>query len=126
MNRSTDKIFIITQAFYGNRTATEINREEINFFLRGILSPAFLPDGANKVDRKVVRVPHTENLVIVYDQNQEDEHIASNKRKYVYCEIPEIGLKIHTRCFACRIDENGELQSIERGDGKKFIHYFTE
>lgn len=125
MNTSTDKIFIITQAFYGNRTATKINREEINFFLRGILSPEFLPDGANMVDRKVVRVPNTENLVIVYDQTQEDERIASEHTKYVSCEISEIGLKLHTRCFACRIDENGELQSLEAGDGEKFIEYFT-
>ena len=144
MKVSNDSIKIIAQSFYGNRTATEIKREDINFFLKGILSPALFPKEDKKVDRKIVRVPNADNIVIVYDQNEEDEYINAtfpksyerNAVKYnertgkdytmhITCEIPEINFKIHTRCFACRIGEDGELYSLEKGDSKKFISYFT-
>ena len=119
-----EKIFIVAQCFYGNRTGAEINRENINFFLKGILSPELFPGEDNKVDRRIVRVPGTDNVVIVYDQNQEKECIAEGYTKSVSCRIPEIDFEIHTRCFACRIDENGELQSLENDDGEKLIEYF--
>ena len=144
MNTSNNTIRIITQGFYGNRVATEIERENVNFFLKGILSPELFPDGDKNVNRKIVRVPTTDNIVIVYDKNREDEyvneefpeiyarsgaeykeHTGKEMTMYVSCEIPEINLTLHTRCFACRIDENGELQSLENGDSKYFIDYFT-
>ena len=142
--KKNDRIFIVAQQFYGNRTGTEINREDINFFLEGILSPELFPDEDNTVDRRIIRVPNTDNIVIVYDQNQEDyyvnvkfpKHYARNAEKYkeqtggeftmqVSCKIPELDFEIHTRCFACRIDENGEFQSLENGDGEKFTQYFN-
>ena len=78
-------------------------------------------DDSDKVNRKIVRVPNAENIVIVYDQAQEDE----NDKLRVSCEIPEIGFKIYTRCFACRMDQNGDFQSLEKGDTEKFIKYFS-
>lgn len=95
------------------------------------------------VDRRIVRIPNNDDIVIVYDQYQEDEYVnyifpaiyASDGEEYrkrwgdelkmhVSCEIPEIGFKIHTRCFACRADYSGVLFSLEPGDAEKFIHYF--
>ena len=141
----TDSIFIIAQQFYGNKTATEIERENINSFLKGTLSPELFPDEDKTVDRKIVKVPGTDNIVIVYDRNQEEEYVSAifpeqyaefgkeykedtgrELKMHVSCEIPEIGFKIHTRCFACRIDEHGELQSLENSDSEKFIGYFTD
>ena len=97
----------------------------------------------NAVDRRIIKVPGSDNVVIVYDQNQEDEYmnvkfprmLAEDGSKYfentgheltrwVSCSIPEIGVELHSRCFACRIDENGELQSLEDGDGDAFVKYF--
>lgn len=123
--KKNDKIFIIAQQFYGNRTATEIERDNVNFFLKGILSPELFPSEDKTVDKKIINVPNTDNIVIVYDQNQENAYIAEDRTDYISCEIPEINFKIHTRCFACRIGENGELQSLENGDGEKFIEYFV-
>lgn len=142
--KKNDRIFIVAQQFYGNRTGTEINREDINYFLKGILSPELFSGEDKTVDRKVVRVPNTDNIVIVYDQNQEDYYVnvkfpkqyESNAAKYkehtgreftmqVSCRIPELDFEIHTRCFACRIDENGEFQSLEKGDGEKIVRFFT-
>ena len=139
-----NRIFIVAQQFYGNRTGTEIDRDDINFFLKGILSPEFFPDEDKTVDRRIVRVPNTDNIVIVYDQNQEDayvnvefpkmykrhaleykEHTGREFTMPVSCRIPELDFEIHTRCFACRIDENGEFQSLENGDGEKFVECFS-
>lgn len=138
-----DSIFIVSQQFYGNRTGFDIHRDEVDFFLKGILAPELFPGEDKTVDRTIVKVPGDDNVVIVYDQNQGNAYVnvkfpeqyakygkeykARTGREmtmYVSCEIPEIGFKIHTRCFACRMDKNGELQSLENGDGEKFVAYF--
>ena len=121
--KKNDRIFIVAQQFYGNRTGTEIDREDINFFLKGILSPELFPGEDKTVDRRIIRVPNTDNIVIVYDRNQEDTSLAEGSIDFVTCRIPELDFEIHTRCFACRIDENGELQSLQKGDGEKFVRY---
>ena len=144
MTKKNDRIFIIAQFFYGNRTGTEITLDWVDNFLRGQISrELFGPKDAQDVVRKTVRVPGPENIVIVYDQTQEDRYVNEDFPRYyaedaadyfahcgkelqmhVSCEIPEIGFKIHTRCFACRMDEAGNLQSLEENDYKQFIHYF--
>lgn len=121
---TNEKIFIIAQGFYGNRTATEINKNEVDSFLSGFLSPELFSEKDKTIDRKVVAVPGIDNIVIVYDQNQENENIQEYGEKYITCTIPAIDFKLHSRCFACRIDDKGELQSLEKGDGEKFIGYF--
>ena len=137
-----NNISIISQFYYGNRTGTEINRDHIDYFLRGYQGD-YRPEWIKDVVRKTVLVPGTDNVVIVYDQTQEERYVnvdfpeiyAQDGAKYldrwgeelkmhVSCEIPEIGFKIHTRCFACRMDQNGVFQSLEDADVEKFIHYF--
>ena len=59
--KKNNRIFIVAQQFYGNRTGTEINREDINFFLKGILSPKLFPGEEKTVERRIVRVPNTDN-----------------------------------------------------------------
>lgn len=137
-----NNIAIISQFYYGNRIGTEISRDRIDYFLRGY-QDSYSPKGIEDVARKTILVPGTDNIVIVYDQVQEDRYVnvdfpaiyAQDGAKYlarwgeelkmhVSCEIPEIGFKIHTRCFACRMDENGVFQSLEDTDIDKFIHYF--
>ena len=143
-NNFDNCISIIAQQFYGNRTGTEVNRDEIGYFLRGCLSrEVYKFEDLSDMDRRIVHVPGAEHIVIVYDQAQEDSYVnvefpdiyardgakylerwGEELKKHVSCEIPEISFKIHTRCFACRMDENGVLQSLERDDYKHFIHYF--
>ena len=145
-NNFNNCISIIAQHFYGNRTGTEIERDWIDHFIRGHLSREHFSDkDIADVDHRIVHVPSAKHIVIVYDQTKEDKYInvdfpeeyellgaqyrESTGREmtmHVSCEIPEIGFKIHTRCFACRIDDNNELQSLENDDYKYFIHYFPE
>ena len=139
-----DRISVIAQYFYGNRTGTEVRRDWIDHFLRGHISrELFGPKDVEDVNRKMVRVPNAEHIVIVYDQTQEDRYVnedfpriyAQDGAEYlerwgeelkmrVSCEIPEISFKIHTRCFACRIDENGDFQSLEDSDDEMIMKYF--
>ena len=144
MTKKNDSIFIIAQFFYGNRTGTEITLDWVDNFLRGQISrEIYGPKDVQDVVRKTVRVPGPKNIVIVYDQTQEDRYVNEEFPRYyaedgadyfarwgeelkmhVSCEIPGIGFKIHTRCFACRMDEAGNLQGLEENDYTQFIHYF--
>ena len=129
--KQNELIFIIAQAFYGNRTGTEIRRDEVDSFLQGILTdrlPLEYP-----VDRSVIRVPGTDNLVILYNRYQEED-ILQNKERifreegYVlkpFAVIPELDIELYSRCFVCRMNEDGELESLQRGDSKKFIKYLA-
>lgn len=123
--KQDDKIYIVAQCFYGNRTGLEIKRNDVDLFLLGYTSSVDLSLTGETVDRKIIKVPGAENIVIVYDQNQENECIAEGCTKSVSFRISAIDFEIHTRCFACRVDDNGELQSLENGDGEKFIEYFV-
>ncbi len=130
------RINVIAQQSYGNCTYTSIRKDYIDFFLKG--------DESVVVDRRVVRIPHFENLAIVYDQIQEDKYVheeypalvAQKGDHYrqrcgkeipmqISCRIPEIGLTIHTRCFACRIDEIGNLQSLQPEDSTPVLMTFN-
>lgn len=136
-----DLIFVVAQQFYGNRTEIEIERNKIDYFLHGYLDYSFSKPAT---DLKIVHVPGSEHVVVVYDQLQEDEYVnvifpekyAEHGAEYkeftgkefamhVSCEIPEINFKIHTRCIACRIDHEGILQSLVEGDGKFIEKYLT-
>ena len=138
-------IDVIAQQFYGNRTCTKICEDEMDFFLKGILSPEQFPGEEKTVMRKVVRIPNAEYLVVVYDQHQEDEYVnaefpviyAREGKRYlkrwgeelkmhVSCEIPEIGFKIHTRCFACRMTSSGEFEAIQPEDYSIIKLFFVE
>lgn len=139
-----DSISVIAQFFCGNRTETQIKRDWIDHFLRGQLSrELYGPEDIQNVVRKAVRIPGSDSIVIVYDGTQEDryvqevlpgilardgadylKHWREDMKQYVSCEIPEIGFRIHTRCIACRMDENGVLQSLKEEDHAKVIRYF--
>lgn len=145
VKRTENNIKVIAQQFYGNRTGTSIRVEDIDCFLHGIMSPELFDGETDRVSRKTISIPGTDNVVIVYDQSQEDEYVneifpeiyAKEGQKYrercgkdmkipVSCEIPEMGLRIHTRCFACRIDENRELSSLEDEDIAAVLKYFPK
>jgi hypothetical protein len=76
IKNNTDKIFIISQHFYGNRTGTEVRRDWIDHFLRGHISrDLFGADDIKDVKRKVIHVSGSDNIVIVYDQTREDAYV---------------------------------------------------
>jgi len=124
-------IRIVTQAFYGNRVVTEVDKDKIDKFICGYISDEIL--FTEKVDRSIIRIPGTENLVMIYNKYQEEERLedkekAYKERGYVIkplAVIPELGIELYSRCIVCRISEDGELESLQKGDNEKFMKYLA-
>lgn len=124
-------IFIVSQAFYGNRTGTEIRRENIDRFILGDQSDD-LPV-SEPVDRTIIRLPGSDNLVLIYNKYQEEERLAAKERalredNYVIrplASIPELALEIYSRCIVCRMNVTGELESLGEGDSAIWSRYLA-
>lgn len=114
-------INIVAQAFYGNRTTTEISREEIDSFILGYLDDSIKI--TSEIDRTIIHVPNTDNVVIVYNKYEENK-IDSNARPLVI--IPENDIKIYSRCIVCRMNNDGEFESLQNNDYNKFMKYLAE
>lgn len=130
-NEKNNLINIVAQAFYGNKTATEIDRNKVDRFVIGSLDdyPIDYP-----IDRTIVKVPNTENIVLVYNKHKEKDmrelkEKALKEANYVMkplAVIAEENIEIYSRCIACRIDEHGELQSLLDEDYNKLIGYLAD
>ena len=110
-------IHVIAQAFYGNRTATEITPDDIDALVLGCTSREDLL-GREKIDRSIIPVPGTDHVVLIYNKYEEEKWRAKRK-DYVakpLASIPEQGVELYSRCVACRISEEGELQSLQKVD----------
>lgn len=125
-------IRVITQAFYGNKMETDIKKENIDRFILGYIDNSITIN--KKVDRTIVKIPNTDNIVIIYNKYQEEEELNRknellSNNNYVLNPlviIPEHNIKIYSRCIACRINENGELESIQNEDYEKLVKYLSE
>ena len=124
-------ICIISQAFYGNRTGTEIRRENIDRFILGYQTDDF--DVTEAIDRTVIHLPGSDNLVLVYNKYQEEERLKVKERalredNYVIkplAAIPELNLEIYSRCIVCRMNADGEFESLAEGDFKIWDRYLA-
>ena len=87
-----------------------------------------------KIDRTIINIPNTDNLVIVYNKYNEEE--ALKRKEEAFAEdgyetkplvtIPENNIKLYSRCIVCRMNENRELESLQNGDYEKFVKYLAE
>ena len=136
MNRSVDEdgselIDIISQAFYGNRTHTQVRRNEIDRFITGELDPAAAGSNNNgdnlSRDREVTRIPGTENLVLIYNKSEEAIRLQKNTEYAVkpLAVIPEMNLKLYSRCIVCRMNQDGFFESLKPEDCEKFMKYLA-
>ena len=115
-------INIMAQGFYGNRTATKIDKDDVDRFVLGYLDKSL--EVRSKIDRTIIHVPNTDNIVIVYNKYQEEETRLYNNKPYVV--IPENNIKIYSRCIVCKMNNEGELESLQNEDCDKFIKYLAE
>lgn len=124
-------IYIISQAFYGNRTGTKIRRENIDRFILGDLTDDFALN--EPVDRTIIHLPGADRLVLVYNKYQEEERMAEKERvlrerNYVInplAIIPELNLEIYSRCIVCRMNVAGEFESLADGDFEIWDRYLA-
>lgn len=122
----SNSIRVVVQGFYGNRTSLIIGQGNLDRVLQGVLSDEFSLD--YDIDRTIIEVPDTDGLVIIYNKYQEED---TRKSRYFneerpLCAIPEKGVKIYSRCIACRLDESGEPVSIKYEDYDIILKYFME
>ena len=136
MNRFGDEdgselIDIISQAFYGNRTHTQVRRNEIDWFITGQLNSTATGrdnNGGNlSKNREVIRIPGTDDLVLIYNKSEEAIRVQK-KTEYTVkplAVIPEMNLKLYSRCIVCRINQDGVFESLKPEDGEKFMKYLA-
>ena len=134
------KMTIIAQGLYGNRMMTFIDPEHFDAIMLGYLDRDAYESmrDEEKVDRTIIRVPDTENLVLVYNRFREEKRLRSLQefiqtvridkltRFNPSAVIPEKGIVLYSRCIACRITKEGELISVEPGDYEIVCQYLTQ
>jgi len=124
-------ITIISQAFYGNRTGTEIHVDSIDRFILGYQTDDFTV--TEPIDRTVIHLPGSDNLVLVYNKYQEADRLESKTRalredNYVIkplATIPELDLEIYSRCIVCRMTPDGMFESLKKGDFEVWDRYLA-
>lgn len=122
-------IQVVMQSFYGNRTITEIKVEDFDHMLLGILDKEVVDINNYQTDRSIIKVPHTENIVIVFNKHQEEEYRQyrenDSEQHIPTVYIPEADVKLYSRCIVCRMND-GCFESLQEKDFDKFMKYLTE
>ena len=127
----SDSLIILAQAFYGNRTMTEICPEEMDRFILGYLDSSL--EISEPVDRTIVHIPGSDHLVLVYNRYQEEQRLEERERLLKdenyemkpLAVIPEIGLTLFSRCIALRMNEDGSFASLQDGDSRILVRYLA-
>lgn len=123
-------IQVVMQSFYGNRTITEIKAEDFNHMLLGILDKEVIDINDYQIDRSIIKVPNTENIVIVFNKHQEEEYRQyrenDSEQHIPTVYIPEENIKLYSRCIVCRMNDDGCFESLQDEDFDKFMKYLTE
>ena len=122
MNNET--LTIMAQAFYGNRTITTIRTDKIDSFILGYIDSSLM-DGRDAIDRTIVKVPNTENLVIIYNKYEEDKCKEDEDVTKPTVIIPEKDLTLYSRCIACRLNDDDSFTDIEEEDINIINKYFV-
>ena len=131
MENKRELISVIAQAFYGNRVGTTVAEDEFDGFVLGYLDNNI--DPSKKIDRTIIRLPKEDNLVLVYNKYAEQKELEYKEKVFKeegyvlkpLATIEEMNLELYSRCIACRVDENGNLASLEKGDYEKVIKYLA-
>lgn len=88
-------------------------------------APSMTVCGQLKTDRTFIRVPHSNGLFVVYNRHQEKWHMKNidKEKRYGLCRnpepiilIPEMNLRIYSRCLLVRMNEHGQLENLRESD----------
>ncbi len=129
--QDSDCLVILAQAFYGNRTQTYISPEDMDRFILGYLDSSL--EVIEPVDRTIIHIPGSDDLVLVYNKYQEEDSLKEreqilkqeNYEMKPLAVIPEIGLKLYSRCIALRMNEDGSFSSLQDGDSRILVKYLS-
>ena len=127
----SESLTIIAQAFYGNRTITYIKPESMDRFILGYMTDDV--EVTEPIDRTIVRIPGSDCLVLVYSKYKEEKSLGERERllkeenyeRKPLAVIPELDLKLYSRCIGLRMNEDGSFASLERGDDIIICKYLS-
>lgn len=98
-----------------------------DMFVEELICEMISEDACEPCELACVSFVEDENLVIVYDRNQENRYLQQLQEgkveECVTCHIPQKGLILHTRCYACRLNENGNFDGLKDGD-EQIVHRY--
>lgn len=96
-------------------------------------APSMTATGQLKTDRTFVRVPHTDNLFLLYNKFQEEWYLQNKKdsghSKKVFAPviaIPEEHIEVYSRCLIVRKDDSGQIVNLQEGDAEKVKGYLVQ
>ena len=102
-----------------------MQREAVNYFVVGYTGIPKKLFGYDKIDRSIVNIPNTDNLVVIYNKYQEEEVIKDTSAKPLIV-IKENDIKIYSRCIICRVDIDGNVSSITQEEHNIISKYLAE
>lgn len=123
-----NQLRIVVQGIYGNRITTYIKHEHFDNVMLGHLDNTTSLLKSDKVDRTIIEIPNTENIVLVYNKYKEAE-VLQKKEKYNIkpsAYIPEKNIELYSRCIVCRLNEDKTFASLTNEDYDKFMKYLAE
>lgn len=126
-----EMMYVMFQALYGNRVVFRIPEEDVDMYIQGCMSREDFNPERNKIDRTIVPLPGTENLVLIYNKYQEERRLKRDEERLrvtgheakPLAVIPELDLKIYSRPAVCRISEDGHLESLQPEDMEAACKY---
>lgn len=126
-----EMMYVMFQALYGNRVVFRIPEEDVDMYIQGCMSRKDFNPERNKIDRTIVPLPGTENLVLIYNKYQEERRLKRDEERLrvtgheakPLAVIPELDLKIYSRPAVCRISEDGHLESLQPEDMEASCKY---
>ena len=122
MNNET--LTIMAQAFYGNRTITTIKADKIDSFILGYIDSSLMDD-RDAIDRTIIKVPNTDNLVIIYNKYEEDKYREDEDVTRPTVIMPEKDVTLYSRCIACRLNDDNSFTDITKEDINIINRYFV-
>ncbi len=126
-----EMMYVMFQALYGNRVVFRIPEEDVDMYIQGCMSREDFNPERNEIDRTIVPLPGTENLVLIYNKYQEERRLKRNEERLrvtgheakPLAVIPELNLKIYSRPAVCRISPDGKLESLQPEDMEAACKY---
>ena len=102
-----------------------IQRDAVEYIIVGYTGIPKTLFSYDKINKTIIPIPNTDNIVVVYNKYQEEETIKNGIRKPLI-SIEENDIKIYSRCIICRLSDDGKLTSITHKDVKQVIMYLAK
>ena len=110
---------------------TPFDQKDIDMLMSA--APSMTAMGQLRTDKTFVRVPHTDNLFLLYNRFQEEWFLQthndsefSGKKITPVIAIPEEHLEVCSRCLIVRKDNSGQIINLQEGDLEKVKEYMVQ